>query len=755
MRLCRYPIVYLCALWAFTLGACAGEDEATTAEDTLRQRFPEQAATILGPAAFGEGAARIAANKEGLGSGGARRRGGEGASELDVRFPSRGDSAVRIGGPRGSSIRVREVGAYGDVEPAGVAMTYARPSGASFWTPTDGGYEEWLLLEAGVAFGDRPIAAWEVEGATLRQAGELVEVLDAEGVPVLRVAAPAAFASGGREVATTLVARGETRLELSADADGEEVLVDPSWTPTSMMITPRQDHITALLPSGKALVAGGTGVGVKGPTAACEIYDPLSDVWTATGPMIQARDPDSFATLQDGRIFVAGGDAGVLGATATAETYNPSTGTWAATTPMSTPRRSAALTRLASGKVLVTGGVNQGGFLASAELFDPATNKWSAAAPMGGPRAGHRATLLKNGKVLVTGGASSAASGALSAAEVYDPTSNTWSSIAPLATPRMLHRAAALTNGKVLVVDAAAADLGANNEGNAELYDPASGAWAPGGHTIFGGESTALIPLESGKVLRVVFTFEDETSLAEIYDPEVNEWTAAKPLSEERRYASAALLSSGKVLITGGAVAPGAILIPFAEVYDPGEGRGAPCAAADDCESGFCADGVCCDTACDAGPCEACSIKAGALSNGTCGPRAGACDDGNPCTRDEVCKDGVCKGAPIACAPIDDCHEAGSCEPSTGQCSQPPRVDGSACSEGVCEAGRCSLEEGLPPEPTISGVVDPAGAGAGCSCRMSASNQDAAPLLAALALLIARRGRAARRSQRRRRGSRV
>ncbi|MEK7706357.1 MAG: hypothetical protein AAB426_15455, partial [Myxococcota bacterium] len=158
---------------------------------------------------------------------------------------------------------------------------------------------------------------------------------------------------------------------------------------------------------------------------------------------------------------------------------------------------------------------------------------------------------------------------------------------------------------------------------------------------------------------------------------------------------------------------------------------GEECSRAVDCASGFCADGVCCDVACggsDPSDCEACSIAAGAATSGTCGPRgdglscsdgsactaadtcntgvcepgsALSCDDGNVCTDDscdaalgcvhtnntascsdgdlctpnDVCAGGACQpGGATVCAAVDECHDAGACDPTTGLCSTPPKT---------------------------------------------------------------------------------
>jgi MYXO-CTERM domain-containing protein len=126
---------------------------------------------------------------------------------------------------------------------------------------------------------------------------------------------------------------------------------------------------------------------------------------------------------------------------------------------------------------------------------------------------------------------------------------------------------------------------------------------------------------------------------------------------------------------------------------------GASCATAADCGSGFCADGVCCNTACDAGDCDACSSAGGANKDGTCRLLSGTvCDDGNACTQTDTCNVGVCAGAnPVVCPMGDACHDIGTCDPMTGMCSNPAKPDGTvcddanACSQGdACSAGVCT-----------------------------------------------------------------
>jgi len=74
------------------------------------------------------------------------------------------------------------------------------------------------------------------------------------------------------------------------------------------------------------------------------------------------------------------------------------------------------------------------------------------------------------------------------------------------------------------------------------------------------------------------------------------------------------------------------------------------------------------------------------------------CDDGNACTMNDNCQNGTCLGAsPVLCQGEGACHVAGTCDPNTGNCSGPAKADGTACNDGdactqvdTCQAGTCT-----------------------------------------------------------------
>ena len=73
-----------------------------------------------------------------------------------------------------------------------------------------------------------------------------------------------------------------------------------------------------------------------------------------------------------------------------------------------------------------------------------------------------------------------------------------------------------------------------------------------------------------------------------------------------------------------------------------------------------------------------------------------SCNDGSACTIGDACQSGVCTGAPVVCTASDQCHVAGQCDPATGVCSDPNAPDGVDCNDrdrctttDTCQEGAC------------------------------------------------------------------
>jgi hypothetical protein len=232
---------------------------------------------------------------------------------------------------------------------------------------------------------------------------------------------------------------------------------------SSTMVSPREEAIAVAMPGegGKILLAGGDSKGIfQNSISAAEVFDPVTQSFSATAPMSLSRevaravalDPSSVNGPLAGDILVTGGlsTIGNLAGSSlnSAELYDPVAGKWTTiATPMDSPRALHSMTLLTSGpaegQVLVLGGVvlqGNGGLknlirnsVASAELFDPAEGSFSKAGSMNGPRSAHSAILLdkgpNSGDVLVAGGQKCEGpecNPADAAPEFYDPSTGKW-----------------------------------------------------------------------------------------------------------------------------------------------------------------------------------------------------------------------------------------------------------------------------------------------------------------------------------------
>jgi hypothetical protein len=478
---------------------------------------------------------------------------------LRLELPRDARVPVRLELRGGFAIQITEDGASGTAAPEGRAIRYTRANGASYWSATASGYEEWLLVrhpEGGA------VASWRVAGARLRQAADVVEVLDAHDVARVHVTAPAAFAEGGKSWPVQLKAKGDV-LVLEAPATRGWLLIDPFWGATGAMAALRANHTATLLRTGKVLVAGG--YDGSSYLTGCELYDPATGTWTATaGAMGTGRGFHTATLLQNGKVLVAGGLTGAGTVTGSSELYDPASNTWAPTTgPLMTARRLHTAVLLTTGKVLVAGG-NNGSALTASELFDPSTGAWSnTMTPMTGARDTHTASLLQSGKVLVAGGKNGGAG--LDTCELYDPSLNTWSAAGALLTGRVGHIATVLSNGKVLAAG------GSNGSGtsltSAELYTVGTNNWVATAGPLMGaraGHTATLLP--NGTVLLAGGNTASQLATTEIFDPSGNIFSSGVAMAAARTSFTATLLPSGRVLVVGGF---NGSYVSGSEIYEP------------------------------------------------------------------------------------------------------------------------------------------------------------------------------------------
>src|SRR5262249_33295952 len=110
---------------------------------------------------------------------------------------------------------------------------------------------------------------------------------------------------------------------------------------------------------------------------------------------------------------------------------------------------------------------------------------------------------------------------------------------------------------------------------------------------------------------------------------------------------------------------------------------GDACTSEDSCQAGACiGNAAVCIAAHQCHVAGTCDSGTGTCSSPT-KPDGTACNDGNACTSTDTCRAGVCTGTPpVACVASDQCHIAGTCDPTTGTCSSPAKPDGASCDDG-------------------------------------------------------------------------
>jgi hypothetical protein len=543
--------------------------------------------------------------------------------------------------------------------------------------------------------------------AGLRLVENVLELVDARGVPRLRMASPYVLDRNGQHDAhvtledcaadrdpagpwdrpVTAPGRTECAVRIAWGGSGDPVLypaaLDPKWTATAGTMTDaRRGHTATLLASGKVLIAGGESTG--GTTTykkTAELFDPATQTFAATGSMTDGRSFHGAARLSTGNVVIAGGNGGAA-VLASTEIYDVTTAMFRTGGGLTHARGRAELVAFGTTQALIVGGQDTGGtVLDTAELFDGTAETWRDTGRMATRRVGHYLTTLPTGQALVVAGVTSQTLGDLGACERF-AASGTWTATGGLGETRHEFAGTSFSSGKILVAGGYQASAGKVLT-SAELFDPSQAKWAPAGTLTQARTDHTLTALPSGAAVAAGGLVRDITGQitsylksAELFDPASKTWTALADMTEARAFHTATLLDDGRVLIAGGGNLPGATVTAEILTLDP---DGTACTSVATCASGFCADSVCCKTACDA-ICTACAVAITGKPSGTCAPVLAANDPRNDCTDDGTpsCKkDGLCDGA-------------GACESYAGAtCTPKPCTAGKECTSGFCADGIC------------------------------------------------------------------
>jgi WD40 repeat protein len=202
----------------------------------------------------------------------------------------------------------------------------------------------------------------------------------------------------------------------------------------------------------------------------------------------------------------------------------------------------------------------------------PTLAAWSALPAMGQPRYGHTATVLPDGRVLIAGGAGDTPQApATATAEIFNPATGTFAPTGSMTTIRAFHTAVLLPNGKVLISGGGINGFNPGTKKSQELYDPATGTFTATGDMVSARSYHASVLLPNGKVLHVGAA----GNAAELYDPATGQCASTGAMTQARwsSWANAVLLAGGKVLVVGGTdVVNGGQPTPIGDLYDPASG---------------------------------------------------------------------------------------------------------------------------------------------------------------------------------------
>jgi hypothetical protein len=194
------------------------------------------------------------------------------------------------------------------------------------------------------------------------------------------------------------------------------------------MNIPRGGLSAVLLPNGLVFIVGGVTAGHV--TNTCEIYNPVDKTYTFSNATLQTpRQGHTASLLPDGKVLVCGGaydswwvtmDASGMFGT---EIYDPVTDSFSAGPYMRTQRRYHTATTLQDGRILIVGGDRQ----CQTEIYDPTINVFLPGPPMITRREGHFAALLPDGRVFVSGGNMPTRPAPMrKTTDIYDPVTNSF-----------------------------------------------------------------------------------------------------------------------------------------------------------------------------------------------------------------------------------------------------------------------------------------------------------------------------------------
>jgi hypothetical protein len=238
-----------------------------------------------------------------------------------------------------------------------------------------------------------------------------------------------------------------------------------------------------------------------------------------------------------------------------ADVYDPATNTWAPTPNPNSAHLGHGAVLLGDLRVMVLDNGNTG------EIYDVRSNTWTLAP---GP-ASHRVDqmgcfLLPDGRLIQLGG-STAMGVTLANVSVFTPSTNAWSALMSMNAPRHGQATAMLADNRHILV--AGGDDDVSSLVKAELYDLSTNTWTNLPDLNIAHSHAHALTLSTGDVL--VFGGAGGGDLStQLFHPATNTWSPGGNLMRESWYSSSVLLPNGKILS-----AASAKMSPISQLYDP------------------------------------------------------------------------------------------------------------------------------------------------------------------------------------------
>ncbi|MCJ7606526.1 MAG: hypothetical protein MUO94_01595 [Thermoplasmata archaeon] len=232
-------------------------------------------------------------------------------------------------------------------------------------------------------------------------------------------------------------------------------------TADSYSYDPSSGDWTELAPMDQAVRGAAGAVGLDGliyvfsgwytgPVIHTQIYDPVTDVWSAGAPVPVPVWEAKAATVANGSICVVGGESLPAGYM---QIYDPVADSWSSGPSTPAPVMIGAMVAVGD-DLYYSGGAN--GYSPATNLYkyDAALGDWVTLADMSEARIAHAMVVGVDGMLYVVGGGIGGSNGAagVATAAAYDIASDEWSSVPDMDTARIYLGATVTTDGRILAL---------------------------------------------------------------------------------------------------------------------------------------------------------------------------------------------------------------------------------------------------------------------------------------------------------------